>query len=84
MLLKAMDYSGVVQNFHHFHEHTLGGRGSRAAIRFKKKSFMVNCDFEKESRNQHFQGSLRVERDGVTQKSTLCRLLIMLTIPEDL
>ena len=70
----------VIQICHHFHErtqHTLGGWGLRAAIRLKKISFMVHCDFEKGSQNQHFQSMLFV---GM---STLCTLFIMLTILDD-
>ena len=40
---------------------------------------MMHCDYEKRSQNQHFQSTLSVGREGVTEKSTLCTLLIMLT-----
>ena len=33
------------------------GAGSRAVVRFFKMSFKVQCDFEKGSRNQHFQSN---------------------------
>ena len=46
-------------------------------------SFMVHCDFEKWSQNQHLQSTLLVGREGFTEKSTLCTLLIMLTILDD-
>ena len=61
----------------------LGGRGSRAVVRFLKLSLMVHCHFEKGSQNQHFQNTLLEGREGVTKKSILCTLLIMLTILED-
>ena len=31
-------------------------------------SFMGHCDFEKGSQNQHFQSTLLVGKEGVTQK----------------
>ena len=31
-------------------------------------SFMVHCDFEKVSQNQHFQSTLLVGREGVTKR----------------
>ena len=65
---------GVAHNCHHFHECTLGavgGRGSRATVRFFKMSFMMHCDFEKGSRNQHFQSTLFVGREG-SDKRSLC------------
>ena len=40
----------------------------------------MHCDFQKASRNQHFQSTLLVGREGVTKNSTL---LIMLTILDD-
>ena len=47
-------------------------------IRLKKMLFMVHCDFEKLSENQHFKS----REGGVTKKkSTLCT--IMLTILDD-
>ena len=58
---------------------TLGGRGSTAAVPFLKMSFMGHCDFEKTSQNQHFQRTLSAGR-GSQKKSTLCTLMIMLTI----
>ena len=59
-----------------------GGEGSRAAVCFSKMSFMLHFDFEKGQgyQNQHFQITLLVGREGVTKKSTLCTLLMMLTI----
>ena len=50
---------------------------SRAAVRYLKMSFMVNCDFEKGSQNT------LVWREGVKKQSTLCRFLIMLTSMDD-
>ena len=44
---------------------------------------MVHCDFEKWSQNQHFQSTILVEREVVTERS-MCTLLIMLTILDDL
>ena len=46
-------------------------------------SFMVHCHFEKGSKNQHFQSTILVGREGVTKTSTLCTLLIMWTILDD-
>ena len=79
---------GINQNCHHFHEHThakcmLGGKGSRDDVCFLKMSFMVHRDFEKMSKHQHFQSTLLVRR-GVTKKSTVCMLYIMLTLLDDL
>ena len=45
--------------------------GSRAAVRFKKKSFTVHCDLQKGSQNQHFQCTLLVGRE-VTKKYCVC------------
>ena len=42
---------------------------------------MGHCDFEKGSRNQHFQSTPLVGRKG--QNSSLCTLLIMFTILDD-
>ena len=85
-MLTRLFHLGVVHNCHNFHERTqrnLRVRVSRAAVRFFKMSFMVYCDFEKGSQNQHFQSTLLVVREGFTKKSTLCTLLIMLTIVDD-
>ena len=60
-------------------QNKLGGMGSTAAVQFLKMSFMGHCDFEKTSQNQHFQSTLSAGR-GSQKKSTLCTLLIMLTI----
>ena len=46
-------------------------------------SFMVNRDFQKGSQNQHFQNTLLVGREAFTNKSSLCTLLIILTILDD-
>ena len=55
-----------------------GRRGSRAAVRFSKMSFMWHCDFEKENQNQHFPSTLLVGRKGPkgggSQKRVLCVL----------
>ena len=48
-----------------------------AALHFLKMSFMVHREFEKGSQNEHFKELLE-GRKGVTNKSTLCTLLIML------
>ena len=61
----------------------LGVRGSRAAVRFSKLSFMAHFDFEKGSQNQLFQSTLFVGREMVTKRSNLCTLLITLTILDD-
>ena len=61
---------------------TRGGRGSRAAVCFFKLLLIVHCDFEKVSQDQQFQSTLSVGR-GSQKKSTLCTLLIMLTILDD-
>ena len=45
--------------------------------------FMVHCDFEKVSKNQNFQSTPLVGTEGVTKKSTVCTLLIMLKNPDD-
>ena len=78
---------GVIQNFHHFHnrtQHTLGGGHGRRTLITKCRIHMVHCDFENVSNlNQHFQSTLMVGREVVTQKSTLCTLLIILTIFDD-
>ena len=50
-----------------------GWRGSRAGVRF---SYVGR-------QNQHFQSTLLGGREGVTKKSTLCTLLIMLIIMDD-
>ena len=61
-----------------------GREGSRATVlRFPTMSFIVHCDFEKVSRNPHFQSTLLVWREGVKKKNILCTLLIMLTIMDD-
>ena len=46
----------------------LEGRGSRTTVRFLIMSFIVHCNFEKGSQNQHFQSTLLVGREGVTKK----------------
>ena len=61
----------------------LGGTGSRAVARFRKMSFLVHCDFEKGSQYQHFQSYSFSREGGGHKKSTLCTLLIMLTIVDD-
>ena len=43
----------------------------------------MHCNFEKGCPNQHFQNTLLVGRERVTQKSTLGTLLMMLTILDD-
>ena len=45
-------------------------------------SFMVHCDLEKGYRDEHFQSTLLVEREGGNTKDD-CTLLIMLTILDD-
>ena len=62
-----------------------GGGVSRAAIHFKKMLFMAYGNFEKGSQNQHIKSTLLVGGGGkgVTEKSTLCTLLIRLTILDD-
>ena len=44
---------------------------------------MVYCDFEKGSSNPRFRSTLLIGREVVTTKSTLCTVLIMLTILDD-
>ena len=44
---------------------------------------MADCDLEKGSQNQHFSSTPLVGSEGVTKKSTLCTLLIMLIILDD-
>ena len=74
--IKAYDL-GVIQNCHHFHERTQlvrwGGReGVKGHCTFKQKLILfmvcINCNFEKESQNQHFQSTLLVGRGWVTKK----------------
>ena len=43
-------------------------------------SLLEHCYFEKGSQNQHFQMDFLLGGGGVTKKSTLCMLLILLTI----
>ena len=59
----------------------LGGRGSRAAVRLLKTSFMVHCDFEKGSKKINIFKVLFWEgRGGGSQKkNTMCTVLILLT-----
>ena len=48
-MIKLNQFRGV-QNCHHFYERTqsmLGGRGSKAAVRFFEMLLMVHCDFER-------------------------------------
>ena len=71
-VVKRHHQLGVIQNYHHFREHTmrmLGWSGSRAPLRFFKMALMMHCDFEKRSHNFN---------------STLCTVVIMLTILDDL
>ena len=58
-----------------------GGQGPPYAL--KKMLFVVHYDFEKAFRNPHFRKTLLVGRARVTQKNTLCMLLIMLTVLDD-
>ena len=51
----------------------MGAKGSRTAISFSKVSFMVHCDLEEGSKN-HFQSTLLVERERVTQKYSVYAL----------
>ena len=46
----------------------------RAVVRFSKMLLMVHCDFEKGSRNQHFQSTLLVERERVTKEYSVYAL----------
>ena len=52
-----------------------------AAVRFLKMLIMMHCIFKRGRQNQHFQSTLLGGRGS--QKSTLCTLLIMLTIMDD-
>ena len=46
--------------------------------------FMVHCNFEKGSQNQHSQSILFVGKEGATEKNTpMCTFLIMFTILDD-
>ena len=38
--------------------------------RFLKMLFILHCDFENGSENQHFQSNLLVGREGVTRKES--------------
>ena len=59
-----------------------GRKGVKGCCTFKKKMLlMAHCDFEKGSKNQHFQSTLLVGRGD--KKITLCTLLTMLTILDD-
>ena len=75
---------GVVQNCHNFHERTLRGKGSRAAVRFFKYCLWCIAILRRDLKvNKCFfqsRPTLLVGEVGVTQKSTLCMLLIMFTI----
>ena len=42
-------------------------------------SFMVHCDFDQGSKNQDFESTLLVGREGITKMSTLCALLTIWT-----
>ena len=61
------------------------GRGSRAAVRFFKMLIMMHCTFIPGSPKSTFSKYLLFSEggDGVTKKSTLCTLLIMLIIMDD-
>ena len=45
-----------------------GGRGGQEMLYTFFNVFFVHCDFEKGSRNQHFQSANLVGRQGVTKK----------------
>ena len=75
---------GVIQNCHHYHnsiQSTLGGGGKWP------RTLFLNVDYDA----LHFHtGSLKINifkvlfwEGGVTKKSTLCTLLIMMTILGD-
>ena len=60
------------------------GYGPRAAKCFLKMSVMVHfCNLEKDSQNQHVKNILLVGRGKGTKNSTLCTVLMMLTILDD-
>ena len=59
-----------------------GGRGSMAVVRLLNVLFMGQCDFEKRPQNQHFQSTVLIGSEGVTQEHSVT-LLIMLTILND-
>ena len=55
-----------------FNECTLGGRGGfKGCCMVFLMSFMMHCNVEKGSRNQHFQSTLLVGREG-SRKKVLC------------
>ena len=61
---------GVVQNCHHFHERThriLGGRGSRAAVRYFKMSFKL-CVATLRRHLKIMQSTILVGREGGHKK----------------
>ena len=76
----------VLQNCHRFHEHTqnvLGG-GEQWPSCLKKKAFMMHCDLDKRSLKINIFKILFWEKgEGVTKKSTLRMLLMMLTILDE-
>ena len=64
--------SGVIQNYHHFHENMqsmLGGGDQRLPYAFKMLTIM-HCIFIRGRQNQHLQSTLEGGRGG-HKKSTL-------------
>ena len=71
----------IVQNCHHFHERTHSERWEGGWVNGRRMLFkmllVVHCDFEKGSRNEHFQHrAYPFDREGgVTKKEySVCAL----------
>ena len=56
-----------------------------AAVRFLKMLIMMRCIFLSKGvvKNQHFKTTFLGENEGVTKKTILCTLFIMLIILDD-